>query len=303
MRILVGIMYCIENELDACIAAIQRQTYQKYDYFVVDNLPNKEAHDKLYQTFMNASDEYQLFVKIDADMVLCRNTYFAEVVQEFSADPELTLLQVAVYDFFTDQLIFGQHNYRSTVRWNTNEQELFTDKQSISEKIVNDSNTLAPAAVHCPDPSHFQAFHFGVHKAVKVMQIGIVHKSLKGRSVHWDNILRMRAHFDKNRDKRLGYAVLGAAIAFKHKFTYQQVDYVNPLLNQHFSAVESLSLTSIIQAIHENTVFRKYPSVLRLILVSLFSEHNSIFQVPWTTYYTVIKSVIRTLTEDKKAVR
>lgn len=304
MKILVGILYCIENELEECIASVNQQTHQGFDYFVLENLPKREAHHQLYAKFSAGAQDYDIFVKLDADMVLSRDTFFEEVVCEFTNDPQLTLLQVAVHDFFTDRLIFGQHNYRNTVRWSPRDDALFTDKQTHSGKRVNDSKRLAPAAFHCPNPSPFQAFHFGVHKAVKVMQNGVAHKRANPRNIHWNNLVRTRAHFDRTQDIRLGYAVLGAEIAFKHQFNYQQADYDDAMLQLHFKKVASLPLPEVKQAIRENTIFKKLPSPLRLVFISLRSEQKPIVQISPTIYFEVIKNMVKqVLEEDKNAVK
>ena len=304
MRILIGILYCIENELSACIQSIKNQTHQDFDYFIIENLPKKAAHDQLYTKFSASRQAYDIFIKIDADMVLCRSTYFEEVIDAFSKDHELVLLQVAVYDFFSDQLIFGLHNYRNTMRWALRDEVLFTDRQNTSGKSVNDSTQLAPAAFHCPDPSPFQAFHFGVHKAVKVMQIGRAHKNVKARNIHWDNIQRTKEHFRSNKNKQLGYAILGSEIAFKHQFTHQQVDYHDTLLQQHFNSVKDKSLDEIEQAIDENAIFKKFSSSIRLALISVVSECTPAYRISGLVYYQILKNVIKRLFKRKRqAVR
>ena len=297
MKILIGILYCIENELQQCIASLKTQTHQDFDYFVLENLPKKEAHTRLYQTFTDSADQYQLFIKLDADMVLARNTYLEEVVREFTNDPELTLLQVAVHDFFTDQLIFGLHNYRNTVRWNPRG-ELFTDKQTSFKKTINDSHKLAPAAYHCPNPSPFQAFHFGVHKAVKVMQVGIQDKNINARNIHWDNIQRTKLNYYRTKKTQLGYAVLGAEIAFKYQFTYEQVDYNNLKLIEYFDKVKSFSPQQMQHTVRHYTIFRMLPPPFRLTLISLLAEQKNVFQIHGATYFQTLKNMLKRLVEN-----
>lgn len=303
MKILVGILYCIENEFSACVESIEQQTYQNYDFFVIENLPKKEAHQKLYGKFSEGASTYDIFIKLDADMVLCRDTYFEEVVREFSADPDLTLLQVAVHDFFTDQLIFGLHNYRNTMKWGERNEVLFTDRQTTSTKTISDSEKLAPAAFHCPNPSEFQAFHFGVHKAVKVTQIGQKYKNMKSRNVHWSNIMRMRYQYQTKEDTRLGYAVLGSEMAFKYRFTHQQVDYGDAILNHHFTSVNNLTQDELAQTIERHTIFRYWPATFRFMGILLRIEHGSIFRASMATYYEVAKSVIKRFTREKSKVQ
>src|SRR5690242_14514637 len=117
MRILVGTLYTIENEFAACCAAIQRQTHTDFEHLVLEKLPNKVAHDTLYRTFMQRSDEFDLLIKIDADMVIRSPNLFAAIVAKFRADPLLDEYVIQLHDFFTDRPMWGMSVYRNTVRW------------------------------------------------------------------------------------------------------------------------------------------------------------------------------------------
>jgi hypothetical protein len=81
MRILAGTLYTIENEFEDCCRSIRNQTYKNYDHLVIRNLPKKEAHNNLYQAFVDEADRYDLLVKIDADMVLCDENLFERIVK------------------------------------------------------------------------------------------------------------------------------------------------------------------------------------------------------------------------------
>ena len=117
-RVLVGILYCGENEFDECINSIQRQELVGVDYFVVENLPNKEAHNVLYENFMRNASNFDYFIKVDADMVLCKNTFFSDVISEMNEDLSFDNYQIAVLDHYTNSLIYGLHIYRNKVTWN-----------------------------------------------------------------------------------------------------------------------------------------------------------------------------------------
>jgi hypothetical protein len=132
MKILIGIMYSIENELGECITAINRQTYRNFSLFLVKRLPNKQAHDRLYGTFTEQNAHYDLFLKIDADMVLTRTTFLAEVVAYFRQHSDVDNLQVAVFDCICDRLIYGLHVYNRRFRWSATDEPLFVDRRSAS---------------------------------------------------------------------------------------------------------------------------------------------------------------------------
>lgn len=228
MKILVGIMHCIENEFEQCLAAIDQQTHPAYDRFIISNLPNKEAHDRLYETFMKHANKVDLFVKVDADMVLSRKTFFEELVARFIREEHLKHLQIALDDWFTDRRIMGLHAYRNDYRWVRNDELHFVDTVANgikTVKTVNDRSILAPAAIHCPNPSPFQAFHFGVHKAVKVLQRGRNERHLGFSCTHWGHFACLESHYYRKKDFRLGLAVAGFLHAIQNLYEPSHVDF------------------------------------------------------------------------------
>ena len=108
-------MYSIENEYQECLEKIAHQECD-FDVFKVEQLTNKEAHLTLYDTFMKKSEDYDLFIKVDADMVITRNSFFTEVQEFFRNHKNVDLLAIAVNDFFTDRLIYGLHVNNSNVK-------------------------------------------------------------------------------------------------------------------------------------------------------------------------------------------
>jgi hypothetical protein len=248
MKILVGTLHVIENELEDCLAAIRAQTHPAHDLFVISGKPNKEAHDVLYQTFMDRAGEVDLFIKIDADMVLTRPTFFQEVVERFTSDQELTHLMISVHDWMTDSSIMGLHVFRSGHCWRVggnNNESLFVDVVDVNEKISKDRNSLAPAAVHCGNPSLFQAFHFGLHKAVKFSQFGRDVLNLKQRETHWRHFKALERHYRRTRDRRLGLARVGFLHAVAQRFESRHVDYSCEETHAAYRQYAGLSATQI----------------------------------------------------------
>ena len=251
MKILVGIMHCIENEFDQCIAAIKNQTHKSFEYFVVQNLPNKKAHDQLYQTFMSNADNYDYFIKVDADMVIARNTFFEEVTEYLTEKPDVDDLEILVHDFFTDTLIFGLHVYSNRYVWVKNNEKIFVDIPQSDQCIyARDIDRLVPAAYHCPNPSDYQSFHFGVHKAIKVMQRGSEKVNSKLLAGHWNNVSIIRERFLKTKNQKIGFAALGAEIALRSWFDFRQADYNNQELISSFTRVESFQVKDIVSYIN-----------------------------------------------------
>lgn len=225
MRILIGILHTIENEFEECLAAIDRQTHRDWDRFVLHNLPNKKSHEVLYQTFMERSSECDLFVKIDADMVLYDDDALARIVRRLRQTPAVDVLCVGVHDYFTDSIIAGMCTYRSHVRWARNDQRLFIDDWPVPpEKREVDTEFLAPIARHCPNPSNYQAFHFGFHRGLKVLE------SIRQDRAHYlgsmlNELELTREHFQRCPDPRLGLAVVGGELAICGTFQPEHVNY------------------------------------------------------------------------------
>lgn len=250
MNILVGTLYTIENEFEECVAAINRQNYSSFEHFILNNLPNKEAHDALYLTFMERSDDFDLFIKVDADMVIADENLFAKIANKFRVNEWLKDLEIAVYDFFSDQLIWGMHTYRNTVRWQDDDKNLFVDSCPVEpHERLHDDHELAPAAIHCKDPSPYQSFHCGVHRALKVVQPDQP-EFLEGDSLyHWDNLKRMKRNFSHTRDRRIGCAILGAELVFRGGIRPGHLDYSNPYLSRLFKQYEGCDVAQLEQKI------------------------------------------------------
>lgn len=287
MRILIGIMYCIENEFSDCIKAIKSQTHTDYEYFIIKNLTNKLAHETLYKTFMQRATGFDLFIKIDADMVLNRNTVFDEIVKVFQQNANLQLLKTQLHDFFTDNLIGSLNIFRSNVKWLTESDAIFPDRFEQAIVWSDDVFGLSPVADHCPNPSDFQAFHFGVHKAVKVMQLGKKNKNYGASCEHWNNIEQTKENYSNKNDKRLAFAVLGAEIAFKKRFSYKEVDFENPTLVKTFNKHKNKSFAEIKRFINRFRLssYTFLPSKLRQDMLFRFQSQNQIISCLQTIPY------------------
>jgi hypothetical protein len=228
MRIMVGTLYTIENEFNACCASIRAQTHTDYEHVVFRDLSKREAHHALYGTFMQRAEEFDLLVKVDADMVLIDPDFFLHVVKRFSAAPELDLLLIAVHDFFTDGLVTGINIFRNSVRWHLGDEELFTDRTHVAESVrrtEKDLDVLAPAAHHCPDPGPFQSFHYGFHRGIKAVHGG----------KRWKVLERLCAHYRRRPDGRLALALLGANTALLPVFAPRHISYTDGTVAEFYA--------------------------------------------------------------------
>lgn len=213
--------------------AIQRQTYRAYEQFVLEGLAKREAHDALYGTFMARAGEFDLFMKVDADMVIENPSLFAQIVDRFSAAPEMHMLTIAVHDYFSDTLIDGMHTFRSTVKWPLSTDIVYTDRHPVQRKHrVIDTSDLAPAAIHCKNPSPFQAFHYGMHRGVKARVQ--MERYKRYPLFYMRHIEATWQHFLRAGDVRLGFAALSAELALRGDFDAEHIAYTNPYAQNEF---------------------------------------------------------------------
>jgi len=210
-RILIGTLYSGENEFEQCKASVRAQTYPHREHVVFKNLPNKEAHDTLYRTFMERADEFQLFVKLDADMVLGEETLLEQIVEYWRRTPSLDHLSLAVRDWYTDDLMESMHVFSHRARWPLSEEPRFVDHSPVipgAKRSIDDKT--APVVHHSPDPSPAQAFRFGVHRALKAMQPERSPMHYRQSRYQWAVLKKCWRHFERVRDRRLGLVMMGA---------------------------------------------------------------------------------------------
>lgn len=232
MKFLIGILYCGESQYEACKAAIEAQSHTDWELFEVKDLPNHEAHQTLFQTFSDNSSKFDAFVKIDADMELCHNDFLKELALYFTSHASIDQVTMKVDDFFTGRLIWGLNAFRSSVVF-SNSDEVYTDKAAQVEEgrfaHLKRHKTLVPAAWHGFNPTDYQAFYFGCHKAVKVM-----HRQSRS---HMRNIRRLPFAALKRLDTRPLLAYAGAAVAFKNEINPDALDHDKSEIRALFNSV------------------------------------------------------------------
>jgi hypothetical protein len=237
MRILVGTLYTIENEFEECCASIKNQTYRNVEHVVIQGLPNKEAHDTLYRTFEQRAAEFDIMIKVDADMVIENHYLFDKIVSRFEADPQLSWLCLQVHDFYCNRLIWGLNVFRNTIRWLYRGEELFVDhnvdQASVTKRQLNDPE-LTPAAIHSKNPGPFQAFHFGFHRGQKCVQPGRIYA--KREVLQWKLFRDVLVHYRKTGDVRLAYALAGFEQALTGRHDDTIVSFENSFLRDLFEA-------------------------------------------------------------------
>jgi hypothetical protein len=245
-RVLIGTLYCGENEFEALKQSLCDQTYPHWEHVVYKDLPNKEAHDRLYRTFMEEQDDFDLFLKLDADMVFRSDEGLEQIVRIFEETSSLDHLTLAVRDWYSDSLIEGLHTFSDRAQWETREESRFVDPSPIipgkKRKLWTEP---APVVDHSPDPSPFQAFRFGVHRTLKVVQRDRWIMRFRQATGQWNLLRSCWEHFEEVGDRRLGLALLGAEEVFQGRVGGADYDREQNRLERRLQNYKDLSENDI----------------------------------------------------------
>ena len=231
-KILIGTLYSGENELEECINSVKAQKYKRWEHKIIKNLPNKLAHETLYNMFMENGNEYDLFVKLDADMVFKSNDSLNLIVRLFLENDKLDHAVIAVIDWYSDSLITGLHTFSNRVKWYTSNEQLFVDETPIyTGNFRLYWGDPAPIAQHSPNPSFKQAFQFGIHRGLKAMQYGRKKFNRTRSKEQRDLINKIWNNFVKYKDIRYGLVILGVDKVIKNKRKFKESEYKELELN------------------------------------------------------------------------
>lgn len=168
-RIFVGTLACGEAEFDDCCAAIAGQQDVQVTHKIIQDRPEYEAHNELWGAWNAVKVNHDVFVKVDADTVLNRDTALLEIAALFQ-NRDVTGAQILLHDYFTDRLISGLNAFSPAVVFKPARTRLFADHADTGHKVVLKGDAvahLAPIGWHGRNPHAKQAFHYGFHRKLK----------------------------------------------------------------------------------------------------------------------------------------
>ncbi len=251
LKVLAGTMFAGENELEQCKRSVERQSHPKIETIFIEGLSEKDATAELMRRFRESDAD--LLLKLDADMVLVDEDFVADVSDTFSANEDLVVLNMALLDFFSGDLMQGINAYRRGFEWDNRKQDaLFTDRMSGADghRWVT-WTTFANSVLHCPNPSEFQAFHFGFHRGMKVVQLDRDAVDLSAATEQFMYLAKTREHYALRRDRRLAFALLGFEIALTEPIGLENISYSDPTMKRRFVPFQSLSLQELDEEIEK----------------------------------------------------
>lgn len=281
LKVLFLTLYSGENEYDELQQSLKIQSYRNWEHIVFRNLPNKTAHMKLYSHIMNNSSKYDLFIKLDADMTLKDEHTLKQIVQFFIDNPNVGQANFSVWDVISQQPIMGLIAFRKNTRWEETEEMLFVDNTPKIDGIrLLVWGNPSPVANHSQNPSIFQAFHFGAHRAMKAIQRNRNKIDTIQSAIQWNFLWRAWRNYKIERDMKRAYFLLGAYYMWKGKLGDTANNYSDPNLKSSFKECSSYSeeyIFSVIRRDFSKTLFRK--NLLYIFLYPKLYEYRLRYRV------------------------
>ncbi len=176
-KIFVGTMRSGEEEFEESRKLILQQKDVDVVHFIVDSLPEYEAHNALWETWNDCKWNFEVFIKVDADTLIDDHTKFSQIAAEFAKNPRLTGMQIPLHDYFMDGPILGLNCFTPQVVFIHAKSRLHADHADTNHDIVYRGEAvthLTPAGRHCAYPNDRQAFHYGLHRMKKNQRDTIV---------------------------------------------------------------------------------------------------------------------------------
>lgn len=255
MKILVGIMHSNEPQVEDCIKSVNNQKYNDhYDYFVISGLTKREAHDKLYSQFMNKQDEFDIFIKLDGDMVIERSDFFIFIEEKFKRYINLDWIRLEVFDYFLQENMSGLNIYSNTVRWDTNSNNFFTDRTMIKNSVRKDIGIVPSEKwiTHCKDASLYQAFNFGFHRAIKAFQFNSNKKIYS--TLQWNAFLRISKLNNANPSKMNLLIIASLAYVVINKIGDAAINEKSKEKKETFLFLSQLSVDELMNYIKKSQI-------------------------------------------------
>lgn len=270
-KILILILDSGENELQTSLRSLDQQTYKNWDRVIFSNLPNKTAHDTLYSSIMANSNKYNLFIKLDADMVLINKHTLKNIVYFFNSNPNVDQANFSVYDIMSDWDIMGLLVFTNNARWSITNEKLFVDHApTIHGKRFLVWGSPSPVALHCSNPHNFQAFHYGAHRALKAIQKNRTNKKWIQSAIQWHLLTLVWKKYRKLKDRQRGLMMAGAYSVWSKKVDLEGNEYGNKSLKKAYNNYSQLTDHQIYSLI--NVTWKNKLLINNLLYILLYPK-------------------------------
>lgn len=268
-RILVGCLQCGENERGQSIDSVASQDYPDFHIEQFVDFTDIEGHNLLYQTFEKNAHAYDIFVKLDGDMVMEDDHTLARIADQYERSPNLDRLVIDLWDVPSVQFIPCLQTFSNRCRWPALTDPLHPDRAPQYPGAMLRLRGMSDFHIsHMPNASDFQMFAYGIHSAIKCVQWT---RPVNGRSweranYHYSVLRSIYRHMlieHSERDLRRLYCILGAEEVFRGSPSYLLNNYKQDAARGLFTRIgdmvrrmgRSAVITEMLQAWNTGEVY------------------------------------------------
>lgn len=262
-RVCILTLYSGEQDYPYCLKSLEVQSHRDFEHRVIAGLGNHAAHAALYATIAREIDRFDLFLKLDADMVFRSEQSLARMIDEMAAEPECDHATWHVLDFLSETKLRGIHMFSRRVRWPEIVPGMFVDPDPvISGRRVEFSKNRECHVLHAPFPSRQQAFQFGLHRGTKCFATGLAGNGWGMKHFQFKFLCAVWEMFVRTRDETRGMAMLGAEWARKNHS--HVVDYRSDAgALRRFEAVREFGYREILRECRPFWTIHRFPQLVR----------------------------------------
>lgn len=220
LKILVITMYCGESQFERCVQSVITQTKVICDHKIIENKPNVQAHRELYETINSMKNNYDYFVKLDADMEFSSPEALTKML--FFFDSNTDHLTIPVFDFIVGGDLGAFNIFSNRVFIDTSKMDnLYVDKVKLTypgKRIdIKESHKFV---YHCCNPTDEQCIAFGIHRAFKIRQTDRLIPNIRSSKNHYTDLCRAYKNWiTMEHDNQIYYALVAASLTLSGKIS------------------------------------------------------------------------------------
>ena len=210
IKILALTAHIDESQINECIKSIKNQKNVQVKQTIISGLPAIEAEKRIYELFNENRNNYDYFVKIDADMVLESPDVLETITNKLTIlrSRNIERLTIPVLDFYSGGFITGMHTLSAkSIPTKINSYPINNPDKWIGHipgKIIKKTKRIYVR--HGYNPTSSQSFRYGLHRGIKF-------KSSQYKSSHGLDLRNLYHNYQKNTgNERLKYAVIGSLL-------------------------------------------------------------------------------------------
>lgn len=167
-HVTVGFIHVDEPTVRAARESILAQEDVRIRIEEVRNLPQFEAHRRLYEALDRNSADSDFLVKVDGDMIINHPRLFAAVSVLFDEESDIDRISVGVDDWFSGRVIDGMAFWRGGVRWSGKPDPVRMDHiETTARASLRIIDHGLPLVTHGVEPTPEQAVRYGIHRGRK----------------------------------------------------------------------------------------------------------------------------------------